>query len=83
VLAISESLSDDTGMGFRKGRLGGARRGAGRPAVLAERVSVTLHMEAADRERLGTIATARGVSVSDLIRQLIAAFLRRSHEERP
>jgi len=43
---------------------------------------VTLHIEAAQRERLGQIAEARGVSVSDLIRQAIDAFLRRSRGEK-
>ena len=69
-------------MAARKGKRGGARPGAGRPAILAERRSVTLHMEAAQRERLGQIAEARGLTVSDLIREVIGAFLRRTRKER-
>jgi len=82
VLVVSSWPCEYSDVAARKSKRGGARPGAGRPAILEERRSVTLHIEAAQRERLGQIAEARGVSVSDLIRQAIDAFLRRSRGEK-
>ena len=69
-------------MAAKKSRVGGARPGSGRPAFLEDRRSVTLYIDAAKKERLGRIAIARDVSVSDLLREAIDVYLQREREKR-
>jgi hypothetical protein len=66
----------------RKNARGGARPGAGRPRRLHERVSVTLHMEGAQRSKLAKVAATLGVSVSDLIREAVDEFLKHPRGKR-
>ena len=61
----------------RKGSWGGRRPGAGRKPTLKEPVSITGDLERADAEALEAIAEDRGVSVASLVREAVAAYLRR------
>ncbi len=60
-----------------KGTRGGWRPGAGRPATLKDPVSFTGEFERAEIEFLETIASDRGVSIASLVRQAVAAYVKR------
>lgn len=60
-----------------KGTLGGWRPGAGRKAELQDRKMLTISLEGDDYAALQALAEERGVSLSSLIREAVAAYLRR------
>jgi hypothetical protein len=61
----------------RKGTLGGARPGSGRPALFDERVGLTVQLERSDYDALRGVAHRRGVSVGTVVRELIRSYLAR------
>ena len=73
------SLIYDEGVTARKtkGTLGGWRPGAGRKPVLKDAVSFTGDIERRDVEALEAIGRERGVSVASLVRDAVAAYLKR------
>ncbi len=56
---------------------GGSRQGAGRKPILKDKARITLDLERSDREALQRLAKKERRSVADLIRQAVAALLRR------
>ena len=60
-----------------KGTLGGWRPGAGRKPVLKDRVRLTVHFEQADLEILQAKALEKGISMGNLIRQIVGSYLKR------
>ena len=60
-----------------KGTWGGWRPGAGRKPVLREPVSFTGDIERRDMEALEVIGRERGASVASLVREAVAAYLKR------
>ncbi len=73
------SLIYDEGVTARKtkGTLGGWRPGAGRKPVLKDAVSFTGDIERRDMEALEAIARQKGASVASLVREALAAYLKR------
>ncbi len=61
----------------RKGSVGGARPGSGRPALFEERQGLTVQLERTDYDALGALADARGVSIGTVVREAVAAYLAR------
>ncbi len=75
---MDNSVPSETVAPRRKARgQGGWRPGAGRKPELEDAVSVTLHLERPQIERLREIAEAKDVSVASLIRKAVDGFLRR------
>ena len=60
-----------------KGTWGGWRPGAGRKPTLKDPVSFTGELERADVDYLERISEKRGVSVASLVRNAVAAYVRR------
>ena len=60
-----------------KGTLGGWRPGAGRKPTLKDAVSFTGDLEREQAEALEAIAEERGVSVASLVREAVAAYVKR------
>ena len=56
---------------------GGARPGAGRPSVFKDRVRFMVHLERTDLEVLQDQADASGVSVGQVIRDILKRSVRR------
>jgi hypothetical protein len=56
---------------------GGYRPGAGRKPAIKDSLDRTIRFEREDLEALDDLATARGVSTSDLIREAIKSYLAR------
>jgi hypothetical protein len=56
---------------------GGARPGAGRKAVLDEPVSITVDLEKGDAGALRARASAESVSMAELVRKAVSAYLKR------
>ena len=52
----------------KKPRRGGAREGAGRKPILAERCQVSLHLELATANKLRTLAEKSGITFSEYVR---------------
>ena len=61
----------------RKGTWGGRREGAGRKPRLRDGVSFTGRLEMDDFDALETIARERDVSVASLVREAVAAYVKR------
>jgi hypothetical protein len=82
-LDLSDSMNDDAVMPRRKtkGTLGGWRPGAGRKAILKDRVRFTLDLERADLAELERAATTRGQSVAAVIRDVLARYLGRERRK--
>ena len=62
------------------GKRGGRREGAGRKPMFSDRARITIDMERADLDALGAISEKREVSVAQVIRDAIAALLRRQRK---
>ena len=74
---LNRSIITDVAARKIKGAHGGWRPGAGRPATLKDPVSFTGEFERAEIEFLETIASDRGVSIASLVRQAVAAYVKR------
>ena len=61
--------------GRRKGH-GGARKGAGRPALFVDKARMVVDMERADYDALRALADAKGVSAPELVRSLLRRHLK-------
>ncbi len=61
----------------KKGTWGGWRPGAGRKPRLTDPVGFSLELERADVDSLQAIARRRGASVASLVREALAAYLKR------
>ncbi len=59
----------------RKGR-GGAREGAGRPALVPDPADLTVRFHRRDLEALAELAAARGLSVGYLVREAVGRYLK-------
>ena len=60
-----------------KGKRGGRREGAGRPAVLDDPVSRWVQIERPDLEAAEQLARARGISFAELMRRALKTYLHR------
>ena len=60
-----------------KGTWGGWRPGAGRKPRLKDAVGFSLELEKADLDSLEQLARKRGASVASLVREALAAYLKR------
>ena len=58
-------------------RRGGFRKGSGRKPIFESRARVTFDLERANLEALNELAEARQVSLSQLLRDVVEALLRR------
>jgi len=67
----------------RKGRLGGWRPGAGRKPELHEARSVTFDLEGPDFRGLQRLAEIEDVSVAEVIRRAVHAYLFVQRRRRP
>lgn len=56
---------------------GGARPGAGRPALFAESADLTVRFPRRHLERLAELAGDRDVSTAELVREAVATYLAR------
>jgi hypothetical protein len=61
----------------KKGQHGGARPGAGRPALVKNPHSLRVSVERDEYEALQKIAERSGKSVAEIVRDSIRSFLRR------
>ena len=61
----------------KKGTWGGWRPGAGRKPRLKDPVGFSLELERADVDSLQAIARRRGAPVASLVREALAAYLKR------
>ena len=61
----------------KRGRWGGRRKGAGRPARLEDPVSRWVQIERHDLEAAEQLAKERGLSVAEIVRRALRAYLRR------
>lgn len=61
----------------KKGARGGARPGAGRPALVEEAADRTVRFERRYLEVLGELAEERGVTVGELVREAVAQYVAR------
>ena len=61
----------------RKGGPGGARPGAGRPALFEERCDLSVRFERRELDKLVALADERGVSVAELVREAVTLYLSR------
>lgn len=65
----------------RKKTWGGARKGAGRPREIQDRVPVTIYFERADTEALRELSQQTGESASALIREAARRLIRRKRSQ--
>jgi hypothetical protein len=61
----------------RKGGPGGARPGAGRPPLFEDRSDLSVRFERRELDKLVELADERGVSVAELVREAVTAYLAR------
>ena len=73
----NHSTIEDVARRKVKGTWGGWRPGAGRKRVLKDPVATTADLERADVDFLEAIAHRRNVSVASLVRNAVAAYVRR------
>jgi hypothetical protein len=64
-------------MAERNSKRGGRRPGAGRPRILRDRVRFLVDLEREQLDALRRMAAEAGVSVSELLRGMIAARMKR------
>ncbi len=57
---------------------GGAREGAGRKRVLKDRRRVGVDLEGPDFQRVKALAAKRGISISEVVREAVRAYLKRT-----
>ena len=69
--------------GKKKGRRGGPRPGSGRKPHLREARSVTFDLEAPDFRRLQELAEIEDVSVAEVFRRAVHAYLFVQRRRRP
>ena len=74
---IASLIISDVAARKTKGTLGGWRPGAGRKPELRDPVRFTLDFEGRDFAFLKAIAEERGVSVASVVREAVAALLKR------
>ena len=65
----------------RRGGWGGRRRGAGRKPIVKDPVRLGIDHEREDVEALRVLAKRRGLSVAEIVRKAVKAYLR-GHRER-
>ena len=61
----------------KKGGPGGARSGAGRPPLFEERSDLSVRFERRELDKLVELASERGVSVAELVREAVTLYLAR------
>ncbi len=71
------AIIEDVGRRKVKGTWGGWRPGAGRKPTLKDPVSFTGDLERADVDYLEKIAEKRGAKVASLVRNAVAAYVKR------
>ncbi len=78
-MANQDGLVYDLGMARRKtkGTCGGWRPGSGRKPELDDPARFTVDVERRDLDAVKAIAERRGVSAGQVVREAVAAFLRR------
>ena len=74
---VIRATIEDVARRKTKGTWGGWRPGAGRKPTLKDPVSFTADLERADVDFLESIASRRGVSVASLVRNAVAAYVKR------
>lgn len=57
-----------------KGKRGGARAGAGRPAVCENAVHVSYRISSAAKDKIKTLTTTMGISVALLIDEMLDCY---------
>jgi hypothetical protein len=82
-LQNQENLLYDDAVAARKtkGTWGGWRPGAGRKPTLREPVSFTGDIEGTDMDALYAIAEEKGISVASLVREAVAAYVKRQRRK--
>lgn len=65
----------------KKRTWGGHRKGAGRPRLIEDRADRTIRFERSDLEALEEIATDRGVTAADLVRDAVRAYIARQRRK--
>lgn len=65
----------------KKGKHGGVRERAGRPATLRNAVLYQFRIERADVEALNRLAKRKGFAARELLRRALRAYLRRYGKE--
>ena len=62
---------------MKKSGRGGARPGAGRPPLFKDRYDLTVRFERRELDRLVELATERGKSVAEVVREAVTSYLAR------
>ena len=65
----------------RRGGWGGRRRGAGRKPIVQDPVRLGIDHEREDVEALKALAKRRGLSVAEIVRRAVRAYLQRHWEK--
>ena len=74
---VTRDTMNDVARRKTKGTWGGWRPGAGRKSTIKDPVSFTGDLERADVDFLEVIANKRNVSVASLVRNAVAAYVKR------
>lgn len=61
----------------RKAGIGGARRGAGRPALMGKPVVFSVTIDRSDYDALAAIAEEQGASLASVVRAALGSYARR------
>ena len=77
-VVFSDTICDSPIMAMqRKSGRGGARPGAGRPAIMQEPTPFTVTIDRADYDALAQIAGRRGVTLATVVRDVLQRYARR------